>query len=78
MTSEIVVLRAFRYEFEALMAQGDLEAADIPSSVLTDSWSEVARREFRLSVRGPDVERALACLAEAHRARRLAADGRIG
>lgn len=72
MNSEVVVLRAFRYEFEALLAQNDLEAADIPSSVLTDTWSEVALRpEFRLTVRRPDLERALACLAEAGRTREM-------
>jgi len=74
MTHETVVLRGFRYEFEALLAQGDLEAAEIPSSVLRDTWSPVARPEFRLTVRRTDVERARACLAEAERARQLRAD----
>ena len=75
MSGEIIVLRAFRYEFEALLAQDDLEAAEIPSSILTDTWSEVALRpEFRLTVRRADVERALACLADAERARRVGAD----
>ena len=75
MTPEIVVLRAFRYEFEALLAQDDLDAAEIPSSVLTDTWSEVALTpEFRLTVRREDVEDALACLADAERARRVGAD----
>ena len=71
MTSETVVLRAFRYEFEALLAQDDLEAAEIPSSVLRDTWSPVARPEFRLTVRRADVERAQTCLAEAERARQV-------
>ena len=73
MTSETVVLRTFPYEFEALLAQDDLEAAEIPSSVLRDTWSPVARPEFRLTVRRADVERARACLAEAERARRVRA-----
>ena len=76
MTSETVVLRTFPYEFEALLAQDDLEAAEIPSSVLRDTWSPVARPEFRLTVRRADVERARACLAEAECARRVrAGDG---
>ena len=74
MTNEIVVLRAFRYEFEALLAQDDLEAAEIPSSVLRDTWSPVARPEFRLTVRCADLERARAWLAEAERARQVRAD----
>ena len=74
MTDEIVVLRAFRYEFEALLAQDDLEAVEIPSGVLRDTWSPVARPEFRLTVRRADVERAQACLAEAERARQVRAD----
>ena len=74
-THEIIVVRAFRYEFEALLAQHDLEAAEIPSSILTDTWSEVALRpEFRLTVRRADVERARACLAEAEHVRRVRAD----
>jgi hypothetical protein len=76
MTSEIVVLRTFRHEYEALLAQDDLEAAEIPSSILSDTWSPVARPEFRLTVRRADVERARACLAEAERARQVrAGDG---
>jgi hypothetical protein len=74
MADEIVVLRAFQYEFEALLAQDDLEAAEIPSSVLRDTWSPVARPEFRLTVRRADVERAGACLAEAERIRQVRAD----
>jgi hypothetical protein len=74
MTNEIVVLRAYRYEFEALLAQDDLEQAEIPSSILRDTWSPVARNEFRLAVRAADVERARACLAEAQRARQMRAD----
>ena len=74
MTSDIAVLRTFRHEFEALLAQDDLEAAEIPSSVLSDTWSEVARPEFRLTVRRADVERGRACLAEAERARQGRAD----
>ena len=74
MTSESVVLRAFRYEFEALLAQDDLEVAEIPSSVLRDTWSPVARPDFRLMVRRADVDRARACLAEAERARQVRAD----
>src|SRR5919108_5286736 len=65
MTDDLVVLRAFRYEFEALIAQQDLEVEEIPSGITTDTWSEVARREFRLPVRRADVERALLCLADA-------------
>jgi hypothetical protein len=74
MTDDLVVLRAFRYEFEALIAQADLEAEEIPSGITTDTWSEVARREFRLTVRRADVERALGCLADAERARRSRTD----
>ena len=74
MTDHLVVLRAFRYEFQALIAQQDLEAEEIPSGITTDTWSEVARREFRLTVRRADVERALACLADAERARRSRAE----
>ena len=73
MTSETVVLRTFGYEFEALLAQDDLDVAEIPSSVLRDTWSPVARPEFRLTVRRADVERARACLAEAERAREVRA-----
>jgi hypothetical protein len=69
MTDDLVVLRAFPHEFEALLAQQDLEAEDIRSGITTDTWSPVARREFRLTVRRTDAERALACLAEAERAR---------
>ena len=74
MADEIVVLRAFQYEFEALLAQDDLEVGEIPSSVLRDTWSPVARPEFRLTVRRADVERARACLAEAERVRQVRAD----
>ena len=74
MADEIVVLRAFQYEFEALLAQDALEAAQIPSSVLRDTWSPVARPEFRLAVRRADVGRARACLAEAERARQVRTD----
>ena len=41
MADETVVLQAFQYEFEALVAQDDLEAGEIPSSVLRDTWSPV-------------------------------------
>ncbi|HJR67378.1 MAG TPA: hypothetical protein VJ802_13195 [Gemmatimonadaceae bacterium] len=76
MSTETVVLRAFPYEFEALLAQHDLEMAEIPSSVLRDTWSPVARPEFRLTVRRADMERAWACLAEAECARQVrAGDG---
>jgi hypothetical protein len=74
MTDDLVVLRAFRYEFEALIAQQDLEVEEIPSGITTDTWSEVARREFRLPVRRADVERALLCLADAERARQSRAE----
>jgi hypothetical protein len=74
MTDDLVVLRAFGYEFEALLAQKDLEAEEIPSTIASDTWSPVARREFRLTVRRADVERALACLADAERARRSGAE----
>lgn len=74
MSTETVVLRAFPYEFEALLAQHDLEMAEIPSSVLRDTWSPVARPEFRLTVRRSDVTRARSCLAEAERARHVRAD----
>jgi hypothetical protein len=70
MTDDLVVLRSFPHEFEALIAQQDLEAEDIPSGITTDTWSPVARREFRLTVRRADAERALACLAKAERGRR--------
>ena len=73
MTTETVVLRAFPHEFEALLAQQDLDMAEIPSSVLRDTWSPVARPEFRLTVRRADLERASACLAEAERARQVGA-----
>ena len=74
MTDELVVLRAFRYEFEALIAQQDLEGEEIPSGITTDTWSQVARREFRLTVRRADAERALLCLDDAERARQSRAD----
>ncbi len=75
MTNELVVLRAFRYEFEALLAQDDLEAAEIPSGITIDTWSEVALRPaFRLTVRRADIERAPACLADGERARRSRAE----
>lgn len=76
MTDDLVVLRTFAYEFEALIAQQDLEAEDIASVIATDTWSPVARREFRVTVRHADVERAQACLANAERARHSGGDAR--
>ena len=63
MTGEIVTLRTFDHESEALLAQNRLDALRIPSALDVDRGAEAAvYAAFRLSVRRQDVLRALAAL----------------
>ena len=62
---EPVVIREYKYEHEALLAQARLEAEGIPSVRLRTSLSHmVLQPPVRLAVRADSVEVALECLAE--------------
>ncbi len=59
-----MVVRQYRFEFEAMLARDALEGAGIPAMVLTERWSpRLLWPEFRLAVRTADAPRALEYLA---------------
>jgi hypothetical protein len=60
---EPVVIREFKYEHEALLAQAELEAEGIPSVILRTSLSDIVLAPpVRLAVRADSVAAALECL----------------
>lgn len=63
MHGEPVVIREYKYEHEALLAQAWLEADGIPSVILRTSLSHlVLAPPVRLAVRADSVRAALECL----------------
>ena len=54
--NEPVVLRHFRFAYQAEVARALLEAAEIPCAVVGDSYTEVAGVPVRLVVRRGDVD----------------------
>jgi hypothetical protein len=63
----MVVIRSFAFEFEALVARAELEAADFDVEILSDGTSGVHphlnfARGFRLAVPESDAEAAIELL----------------
>jgi hypothetical protein len=67
MSQRLVVIRSYSYEFEALLAQSELEAADFDVLLLSDGTNGVHphlnfARGIRLAVPESDAEAALELL----------------
>jgi hypothetical protein len=60
--NEPLVIRTYRFAYEAELARATLDAADIPCQLLGDSTSEAIGLPVRLAVRRDQVAEAVAVL----------------
>ena len=56
--AEPIVIRTYRYAYEAELARARLEAASIPCMLSSDSYAEAAGLPIRLAVRREDAAEA--------------------
>jgi len=60
--SELVVIRSYRFGYEAELARILLEATEIPCVLLPDTYTELGTSGVRLAVRRGDADDAVAVL----------------